>query len=211
MSDLDLLVHRIRPAAAEPEGALVLLHGRGADEHDLFPLLDALDPERRLLGITPRGPLSLPPGGAHWYRLGGIPTPDPGTFWPTYEAAAAFLDALPVPTERVLLGGFSQGAVMSWALGLGAGRPRPAGIMALSGFMPEVPDFELDLSGLEGYPLAVAHGSLDPVIPVELGRLAVERLRAAGADPLWRESPVPHTIDPRALPELQAFVASATA
>jgi phospholipase/carboxylesterase len=205
------LRHLERPAAGEPEGALVLLHGRGADEYDLFPLLDALDPERRLLGITPRGPLSLPPGGAHWYRLGGIPTPDPGTFWPTYEAAAAFLDALPVPTERVLLGGFSQGAVMSWALGLGAGRPRPAGIMALSGFMPEVPDFELDLSGLEGYPLAVAHGSLDPVIPVELGRLAVERLRAAGADPLWRESPVPHTIDPRALPELQAFVASATA
>ena len=61
------LVHRIRPAAGEPEGALVLLHGRGADEHDLLPLLEALDPERRLVGVTPRGPLSLPPGGAHWY------------------------------------------------------------------------------------------------------------------------------------------------
>ena len=71
------------PRPASPEGALVLLHGRGADEHDLFPLLDALDPERRLLGITPRGPLALPPGGAHWYRLGGIPTPDPDTFFPT--------------------------------------------------------------------------------------------------------------------------------
>ena len=51
------LVHRIRPAAGEPEGALVLLHGRGADEHDLLPLLEALDPERRLVGVTPRGPL----------------------------------------------------------------------------------------------------------------------------------------------------------
>jgi phospholipase/carboxylesterase len=199
-----------RPAAAgTPEGALVLLHGRGADEYDLFPLLDALDPERRLLGITPRGPLSLPPGGAHWYRLGGIPTPDPGTFWPTLEAAAAFLDALPVPIERVVLGGFSQGAVMSWALGLGAGRPRPAAIIALSGFMPEVEGLELDLTGLEGYPVAVAHGSLDPVIPVEFGRLAVERLRSAGGRPLWRETPVAHTIDPRILPELR--VASALA
>jgi phospholipase/carboxylesterase len=201
-----------RPAAAgTPEGALVLLHGRGADEYDLFPLLDALDPERRLLGITPRGPLSLPPGGAHWYRLGGIPTPDPGTFWPTLEAAAAFLDALPVPIERVVLGGFSQGAVMSWALGLGAGRPRPAAIIALSGFMPEVEGLELDLTGLEGYPVAVAHGSLDPVIPVEFGRLAVERLRSAGGRPLWRESPVPHTIDTRVLPELRELVASALA
>ena len=102
-----------RPAAGAPEGALVLLHGRGADEYDLFPLLDALDPERRLLGITPRGPLSLPPGGAHWYRLGGIPNPDPATFFPTLEVAAAFLDVLPVPIERVVLAGFSQGCLLS--------------------------------------------------------------------------------------------------
>lgn len=200
-----------RPAAGEPEGALVLLHGRGADERDLFPLLDALDPERRLLGITPRGPLSLPPGGAHWYALGGIPTPDPDTFFPTFEAAAAFLDALPVPIERVVLGGFSQGAVMSWSLGLGKDRPRPAAIMALSGFMPEVEGFELDLTGLEGYPIAVAHGSLDPIIPVQFGRTAAERIRAGGADLLWRETPVPHTIDPGVLPELRAFVASSLA
>lgn len=200
-----------RPASGAPEGALVLLHGRGADERDLFPLLDALDPDRRLLGITPRGPLSLPPGGAHWYRLGGIPTPDPDTFFPTFEAAAAFLDALPVPMERVVMGGFSQGAVMSWALGLGAGRPRPAGIIALSGFMPEVEGFELDLTDLNGYPIAVAHGSLDPIIPVEFGRAAAERVRAAGAALVWRETAVPHTIDPRVLPELQAFVAAAIA
>ena len=68
------LTARVRPAAAEPEGALVLFHGRGADEHDLFLLLDALDPERRLVGATPRAPLSLPPGGSHWYVLGGIGT-----------------------------------------------------------------------------------------------------------------------------------------
>lgn len=197
-----------RPSAGEPDGALVLLHGRGADEHDLFPLLDALDPERRLLGITPRAPLALPPGGAHWYRLGGIPTPDPGTFFLTLEAAAAFLDDLPVPIERVVLGGFSQGAVMSWALGLGVGRPRPAAIMALSGFMPEADGFELDLTGLSGYPVAVAHGSRDPVIPVDFGRAAAERVRAAGAALLWRETPVPHTIDPRVLLELQSFVAA---
>jgi phospholipase/carboxylesterase len=199
-----------RPAAAASEGALVLLHGRGADEHDLFPLLDALDPERRLLGFTPRGPLALPPGGAHWYRLGGIPTPEPDTFFASFEALGAFLDDLPVPLDRLVLGGFSQGAVMTWALGLGGGRPRPAGIMALSGFMPEVEGFELDLTDLDGYPIAVAHGSLDPVIPVEFGRTAAERVRDAGAELLWRETPVPHTIDPRVLPELQAFVRAAT-
>ena len=49
--------------------------------------------------------------------------------------------------------------------------------------------FELDLSGLDGYPVAIAHGSLDPVIPVEFGREAAEALGAAGAAVLWRETP----------------------
>src|SRR5205823_11005678 len=84
-----------RPAAAEPEGALVLLHGRGADEQDLFPLLDALDPERRLHGYTPRGPLALPPGGAHWYVVPRVGYPDPATFAAGYGALTEWFDALP--------------------------------------------------------------------------------------------------------------------
>lgn len=205
------LSHLERPAAGEPEGALVLIHGRGADERDLFPLLDALDPERRLAGYTPRGPLSLPPGGAHWYSLGGIPTPDPATFWPSYEALGAWLDGLPVPLGRVVLGGFSQGAVMSWALGLGRGRPRPAALVCLSGFQPVVEGFELDLDGLDGYPVVIAHGSLDPVIDVEFSRRARDVMEAVGASVLYREAPLPHTIDPRVLPELRDFVAAALA
>jgi phospholipase/carboxylesterase len=199
-----------RPAAGEPQGALVLLHGRGSDELDLQPLLDALDPQRRLVGITPRAPLALPPGGRHWYALGGIGTPDPATFLPTMDAAGAWLDGLPETTgvswDRTVLGGFSQGCVMSWALGLGAGRPRPAGIIGLSGFMPTVPGFELDLDALDGYPVAIGHGSQDQVIGVEWGRQARDRLTAAGAAVTYRESPLPHTVDPAFLPELAAWV-----
>jgi phospholipase/carboxylesterase len=205
------LVHRIRPAAADPEGALVLFHGRGTSEHDLFPLLDELDPERRLLGVTPRGPLSLPPGGAHWYALGGIPTPEPRTFADTRERLAEWLDGVPertgVPWERTVLGGFSQGTVMSYALGLGEGRPSPAGIMAMSGFLPSVPGFELDLASRAGLPVAIAHGTLDQVIPVRFGREAAETLRDAGLDVSYRESPIGHGIDPRALAELRAWLA----
>ena len=89
------LVARERPADGQAEGALVLLHGRATDEHDLFPLLDELDPERRLHGYTPRAPLSLPPGGAHWYVVPRVGYPDPFTFRSSYRAAAAWLDALP--------------------------------------------------------------------------------------------------------------------
>ena len=203
---LDQLDHRLRPAAGEPEGALVLMHGRGTSEHDLFPLLDLFDPDRRLVGVTPGGPLSLPPGGRHWYAIRRLGYPPPDTFLPTYERLCAWLDALPgelgVPTERTILGGFSQGGVMAYAAGLGAGRPRPAGIMALSAFMPTVEGLELDLSGRGGFPVAIAHGSLDQVIGVEWGRRARDTLAAAGCDVLYLESPVPHTVDPRELARL---------
>ena len=208
------LTHRTRPAAGDPEGLLVLFHGRGADEHDLFPVLDLLDPEQRLLGVTPRGPLSLPPGGAHWYALGGLGTPDPSTFQPTYEAAKAWLDELAVetgiPPEGTVLGGFSQGAVMTYSLGLGAGRPRPAAVIALSGFIPVVPGFEIDLNPPVP-PIAIGHGTHDPIIGVEWGRRAKAQLEQAGVEPIYREYPLPHTIDPRFVVELQPWIADALA
>ncbi|MGI8804777.1 MAG: alpha/beta hydrolase [Thermoleophilaceae bacterium] len=206
----DSLVHRVRPASGEPEGALVLLHGRGTSEDDLVPLLDALDPERLLTGVTPRGPISAPPGGAHWYVVRRIGHPDATSFHSTYERAVAFVDALPevlgVPLERTVLGGFSQGAVMSYALALGAGRPHPAGVLALSGFVPDVDGFELDLDGAEGFPAAIAHGALDPVIGVDFGRAARDRLAAAEAAVTYHEAPVGHEIDPAWIPELAGWL-----
>jgi phospholipase/carboxylesterase len=208
------LEYRTRPAAGEPDGLLVLFHGRGADENDLFPVLDLLDPERKLLGVTPRGPLSLPPGGAHWYALGGLGTPDPGTFLPTYETASSWLDKLGdeagIPPEKTVLGGFSQGAVMTYALGLGAGRPRPAALIALSGFIPTVPGFELDLTPTFP-PIAIGHGTYDPVIGVEWGRRAKAQLEGAGAEPIYREYPLPHAIDPRFVAELREWLPQALA
>jgi phospholipase/carboxylesterase len=195
-----------RPAAGAPEGALVLFHGRGADERDLFPLLDMLDPERQLLGATARGPLSLPPGGAHWYAVARIGFPDHDTFHATYDALAEWLDAAiadeGIAMERTILGGFSQGAVMSYALGLGAGRPGLAGIVGLSGFMPTVDGLELDLASRAGLPVAVGHGEYDPVIGVEWGRDARDRLTAAKLDLTYREYPLPHAVDPGFLEDL---------
>ncbi|MBM2823944.1 MAG: phospholipase/Carboxylesterase [Thermoleophilia bacterium] len=207
----DALTYLSRPATADPDGLLVLFHGRGADERDLYPLLDLLDPDRRLLGVTPRGPLHLPPGGEHWYAVHEIGFPDPATFSVTFARASAWLDDLAEMTgfgpERTVLGGFSQGAVMTFALGLGEGRPRPAGLVALSGFVPTVSGFALDLES----PLpriVIGHGALDPVISVEWSRRARQLFDEAGAEPLYRESPhLGHTIDPGLLRELPGWIA----
>jgi phospholipase/carboxylesterase len=196
-----------RPAEGEPAGLLVLFHGRGVDERDLFPLLDELDPQRRLLGVTPRGPLSLPPGGRHWYAFQEVGYPDPATFLETYVALTEWLDGLGFAPERTVLGGFSQGAVMTYALGLGSGRPRPAALVALSGFMPTVPGFELNLEPPLP-PVAIGHGTYDPVISVEFSRQARELLEAAGAEVLYREYPLPHAVDPGFLAELAPWLAS---
>jgi phospholipase/carboxylesterase len=204
------LGYRLRPAADDPYGALVLFHGRGADENDLFPLLDMLDPERRLLGATARGPLSLPPGGAHWYAVRQVGYPDPETFHSTFPQLTGWLDELlaehGVAPGRTVLGGFSQGSVMSYALGLGAQRPRPAGILALSGFIPQVEGFELDFGKAAGLPVAIGHGTHDPVISVEFGREARDRLHEAGAEVTYRESPMAHTIDPAFMGELPGWL-----
>jgi len=208
----EALTQLVRPAAGEAEGLLVLFHGRGADEHDLFPLLDLLDPEQRLLGVTPRGPLHLPPGGAHWYAVHEIGFPDPATFMETFAQATSWLDDLAVETgisaEHTVLGGFSQGTVMTYALGLGEGRPRPAGLIALSGFMPTVPGFRLDLAS----PLpriVIGHGTLDPVISVEWSRQARDLLDEAGAEPAYLESPqMGHSIDPGSLEDLRTWLGS---
>jgi phospholipase/carboxylesterase len=190
----------------------VLFHGRGSDEYDLYRLLDDLDPDRRLLGVTPRGPLSLPPGGAHWYVVRRVGFPDPDTFHPTRQLLSEWLDELArstgIPPGRTVLGGFSQGAVMAHTMGLGTGRPRPAGIVAFSGFIPTVEGFDVDLSAPLP-PVAIGHGTYDDVIAVEFGREARDRLTAAGADVTYQESPMRHSIDPGFLDELVPWVAGA--
>jgi phospholipase/carboxylesterase len=193
------LPFRLRPALGSPEGALVLLHGRGADELDLLPLLDELDPGRHLVGVTPGAPLQLGAAGRHWYVVREVGRPDRDTFNAGFEAVAAWLDELPaltgVPLARTVVGGFSQGAVMSYALVLGTGRPSVAGLVALSGFIPRVEGLAVDLWGHREVPVAIGHGTRDGVIDVRFARAAHALLSAAGLRVLYRESPVAHAVD----------------
>jgi len=201
------------PSTGSPTGALILTHGRGADARDLEPLQNILDPERRLLGVFPRGPLALPPGGRHWYIVREVGFPDADTFLPTYAELAEHLGGVlaehGLGWGRTVVGGFSQGAVMSYALGLGEGRRRPAAILAFSGFVPTVSGFELDLASRAELPVSIAHGSLDPVIGVGFGRQARTLLEEGGLAVSYREDPVGHTISPGGLAQAITVLSAA--
>jgi phospholipase/carboxylesterase len=201
-----------RPATAEPAGLLVLHHGRGTTERDLLPLGDALDPDRRLLIVAPRAPLRLPGApGYHWYLVPRVGHPDPETFDAAYRALAELHDELwqetGITPERTVLGGFSMGAAMSYALGLGADRPAPAGILAFSGFIPVLDAWEPDLAGRRRLGVFAAHGRRDPVITVDFAHRAVEQLEAGGIDVVYHESGVGHRIAPDAVPAAAEWLA----
>lgn len=218
------LEHLVREPAAEAAGALILNHGRGADERDLYGLLDELDPERRLLGVTPGAPLDaadvaqrsavpVPPGGRHWYAVQRVGYPDPETFATAFTALSGFVDGLlaerGIGWERTILGGFSMGAVMSYSVGLGEGRPSPAAIVALSGFLPQVEGWAPSVADRAGLPALVHHGRADPVIGVEFGRAAVTTLEDGGLAVTYLESDAGHWVPPPLVPRMREFVASA--
>jgi phospholipase/carboxylesterase len=191
-----------RPADGEPAGLLVLHHGRGTDERDLLGLADLLDSERRLHVAAPRGPLQLPGSpGYHWYLVRRVGHPDRDTFEASRQKLAGFHDELwertGVGPDRTVLGGFSMGTVMSYALGLSGERPAPAGILAFSGFIPTVEGWEPALQDRDGLRTFISHGGRDPVIQVEFARRAREVLEGAGLDVDYHEHEGAHHIDPR--------------
>ncbi len=206
------LVHRtIIPRQGDgPYPTLIALHGRGSDEGDLLGLAPYLDD--RLLWISPRAPLDLPPG-YEWYRLVGIGAPVEPTFAKALVQVTRFVDealaAYPVDRQRVFLFGFSQGGMMSYAHSLS--RPGVTrGAVIHSSYLP-LPSIHsagaVDLAGVRGKPYLVMHGQHDPLIPVTHGREARDWLREAGADVTYHEYPMGHTVSEPSIGAMNAWLA----
>lgn len=200
-----------RAADGDPQGLLVLHHGRGTDERDLIGLADFIDPEQRLRVVSPRAPLQLPGSpGYHWYLVPRVGYPDRESFEAARAALAELHDELweecGLGPERTVLGGFSMGAVMSYAMGLSGERPVVAGILAFSGFVPTVEGWEPALADRTDTRAFVSHGRRDPVIGIEFAERARELLSEGGLDVTYRESDLGHQIDPAHLREAGAWL-----
>jgi phospholipase/carboxylesterase len=191
--------HVERPPAGDPVGALVFFHGYGGAPEEWIGFLDKLDPERRFHGYLPQAPYLDAGGGRSWFRRGSMERQETQLV-PVVE----WLDGLPYGREQTVLGGWSQGANLAYALALGPGLARPAGLLALGGgFRDELPpDLERPLP-----PIAIAHGRGDEAVPVDVARRAREVLERAGAAVAYCETEVGHKIDEAMIPDLRAFLA----
>ena len=194
-----MLRHVDRAARGEPVGALVFFHGYFGIPEDFVAFVDKIDPERRFHGYLPQGPYPVADGRASWFDQDSTESPET-----QLAPVAEWLDALRDPPERTVLGGWSQGANVAYTLALAAGRPRPAGILALGGgFRDEIaPDLARPLP-----PIAIAHGRADDVVPVDVARHVRDRLEEAGASVVYRETDIGHEIDQAVVPALRAFLA----
>jgi phospholipase/carboxylesterase len=150
--------------------------------------------------------------GHHWYQPQRVGYPDPITFFAGRDALAEFHDSLwqrtGIGPERTVLGGFSMGSVMSFALGLDSGRPAPAGILGFSGFVPQVDGWMPDTAGRQNLGVFIAHGSHDQVISVEFGRNARDFLEAGGLSVEYHEPATIHTIDPATIEPASRWLAA---
>src|SRR5437763_2869336 len=140
--------------------------------------------------------------GYHCYVAPLVCYPDPELFHSALAALTEFHDELfertGIGPERTVLGGFSMGSVMSYSAGLSGDRPKPAGILVFSGFIPTVERWEPDLSRSD-VPVFIAHGRRDPVMDVEFAREARTLLEGARFDVDYHESDAAHFIDPEHL------------
>lgn len=204
------LLHKVAPMSTATSGvypALILLHGRGANEDDLLGLASYLDP--RFLIISVRAPFEFPFGGYTWYDLHEVGAPELRQFNESYQRLSQFIEDVrqqyPVDPAQIFLLGFSMGSVMAYALSLT--KPEMVkGIVAHSGYVPENTPLKFQWSKLAGLSFFVAHGTHDPVIGVDFGRRAQQLLSTTEADLTYKEYPIGHQVSEESLTDFSTWL-----
>jgi len=185
-------------AGGSPERVLLLVHGLGADEHDLGGLLPYLDPDGHYATVLPRGPVSAPPGFA-WYEWSPTGEFDAAGFAGSLAALDDLLDDAcaehGLGRDEAVVGGFSQGAGMMLALALRRSeRPRPAAVLAMSPALPGLDAIDVDWERAKTLPVLVQHGTEDPLVPVQRSRDLARELEAHEVPVVYTEYPMAHQV-----------------
>ena len=201
--------------AETPSGTVIWLHGLGADGHDFESIVPELNLEVPIRFVFPHAPKRSVAinGGMEmraWYDI------DPGSpLSGTDEirmSAAAVQDLVDaennkgIPTDRIVLAGFSQGGVVALHLGLRT-ESRFAGLMALSTYVHDHENVGTEVSFVSiDTPIFMAHGIADPMIPIARAVTSREALTALNYQGDWREYGMGHHVCPEELVDIKGFL-----
>jgi phospholipase/carboxylesterase len=208
------LVHLVQPPGSTdgPPPLLLLLHGIGSNEEDLFGLIPALD--KRFLIISARAPITLGPGSYAWFEASFTPGSPPVIKPEQAEASRKVLltfireavAAYGADPSRVYLMGFSQGAIMSASVMLT--QPEViAGAALMSGrVLPEVLPLRAPVEKLRGFPVLIVHGSADGVLPLRHARESRQLLAGLSVKLDYREFPMGHEVSIESLADVARWL-----
>jgi len=207
----------------DPVCSVIWLHGLGADGHDFESIvpqlgISKLTPIRFIFPHAPVRPITIN-GGMEmrgWYDVTGMAF-DRGQDRAGIEHSAAILRSLleqenrrGIEFENIFLAGFSQGGAIVLHTGLRFNR-QLAGIIALSTYLPLAESFDLEKSTAnQQTPIFMAHGVDDPLIPLELAQDSRDKLIQSGFSVLWHEYPMQHSVSPREIDDVAAFLRTRT-
>ncbi|MEY4267723.1 MAG: hypothetical protein RIS90_2258 [Pseudomonadota bacterium] len=207
-------------SAPHPTAAVIWLHGLGANGHDFAGLVPELDlsgcpPIRFVFPHAPSMPVTVNGGYVMpaWYDILGpnlVSQQDAAGIQASARAIVALIEhevARGIPAERIVLAGFSQGCAMALHTGLRLPR-RLAGIMALSGYLPLADRLTAERHPANAQtPIFMAHGTQDPVVVIARGEASRDALAALGQPIEWHSYPMPHSLHPKEIADISAFLA----
>ena len=198
---------------------VIVLHGLGADGNDFVPVAHELD--LRAVGVVrfvfphaPTRPVTINGGYVMraWYDILGtdlVRREDEGglrTSQAQIDALIAAEVARGIPASRIVLMGFSQGCAMALMTGLRHGE-RLAGIVGLSGYLPLAATTAAERHAANAdVPLFLAHGRVDPVVPLARAVASRDALQALGYAPEWHEYPMPHSVCAEEIADINRFL-----
>jgi phospholipase/carboxylesterase len=207
------LIHCVRlpreASLTHPAPLVVMIHGWAGDENSMWAFKQVLPKDVAV--VTPRAPLELDQGGYIWYRRGSRELQvEPATFWTGLKQLSRFLSDLPqqypIDPARLILVGFSQGAVVCHALALT--QPGLAmGVASLAGHIPNLLADTAQVGSLQGLSVFIAHGTRDDVVPVEAGRQSRNLYTRLGAQVTYGEYHIGHKLSMTGKADLKHWLA----
>ncbi|RKD25924.1 hypothetical protein BEP19_03065 [Ammoniphilus oxalaticus] len=189
----------LQPANAQPDKkypVIFVMHGRGANEHDLLPLVEELQNDFIIFGI--RGDVPEGPGFAYFTNI-SHGNPDRASFDRCIEKLQGVIDyaakTYPIDTNYQYLLGFSQGAILSMSLAVAMGN-KIKGIVSMNGYIPTFVKEDYPAVPGENVSIYLSHGEVDHVYPLEHGLDNKQFFEGRGNKAHFSSYPVGHGITP---------------